>query len=64
METFRHLGGFVQGSDGAVTVDWIVLTAAVIGLGFAALSMIRGGMSSLTSKINSQMSAQSISTTF
>ncbi|HEY0214372.1 MAG TPA: hypothetical protein VGC40_12400 [Paenirhodobacter sp.] len=27
--------------DGAVTVDWVVLTAAVVGLGAAALFLIR-----------------------
>ncbi|RHZ93535.1 hypothetical protein D1122_17850 [Cereibacter sphaeroides] len=26
------LDGFVRAEDGAVTVDWIVLTAAIIGL--------------------------------
>jgi Flp pilus assembly pilin Flp len=27
------VAGFVRNEDGAVTVDWVVLTAAVVGLG-------------------------------
>jgi hypothetical protein len=47
-----------------VTVDWVVLTAAVVGLGIAALAAVKGGMKTLTGNINSQLSAQSINTTF
>lgn len=25
---------FLQGEDGAITVDWVLLTAAVVGLGW------------------------------
>lgn len=49
---------FLRAEDGAVTVDWIVLTASVIGLGFAAVSMIGGDTTSLTARINEQMSAE------
>ncbi|HEY0276095.1 MAG TPA: hypothetical protein VGC31_08515 [Paenirhodobacter sp.] len=35
---FRNLR---RAEDGAVTVDWVVLTAAVVGLGAAALILIR-----------------------
>ena len=64
MKLFRISRSFKTAEDGAVTVDWVVLTAAVVGLGVAALAAIRSGTASLTSKINQQLQSQSISTTF
>jgi hypothetical protein len=29
-EKIRHIATFLQGEDGAVTVDWVVLAAAVV----------------------------------
>ena len=29
--------------SGAVTVDWVVLTAAIVGLGIAVLTSVSGG---------------------
>lgn len=31
---------FLKAEDGAVTVDWVVLTAAVVGLAVAAMTSI------------------------
>jgi len=31
------------GESGAVTVDWVVLTAAIVGLGIAVLTSVSGG---------------------
>ena len=42
----------------------IDMTAAVVGLGLAALAAVRGGMKSLTGKVDSTMSAMTIQTTF
>ena len=39
---------FTVSDEGAVTVDWVVLTAAVIGLGVAALTAVSTGTSTLT----------------
>jgi hypothetical protein len=64
MKVFKLARAYRTAEDGAVTVDWVVLTAAVVGLGVAALSAIRSGTSSLTDKIESQLKAQTISTTF
>ena len=64
MNFFKLLRNFEADQDGAVTVDWVVLTAAVVGLGVAALAAIRSGTATLTSQISSQLAAQSISTTF
>ena len=32
----KHIAEFRRREDGAVTVDWVVLTAAVVALGVAA----------------------------
>ncbi len=32
---------FQKDEDGAVTVDWVVLTAAVVGLGLLVISLVQ-----------------------
>ncbi|MFZ1662355.1 MAG: pilus assembly protein [Paracoccaceae bacterium] len=64
MKFFKLAKKFHEAEDGAVTVDWVVLTAAVVGLGIAALAAVKGGMKTLTTNINNQLSSQSINTTF
>jgi Flp pilus assembly pilin Flp len=64
MKFFKLAKKFHEAEDGAVTVDWVVLTAAVVGLGIAAFAAVKGGMKTLTTNINNQLSAQSINTTF
>ena len=46
----KFLNKFRKDEDGAVTVDWVVLTAAVVGLAVAAYSSIESGASNLTSE--------------
>jgi hypothetical protein len=41
-----------------------VLTAAVVGLGVAALAAVKGGTGTLTTAISAHLAGQSISTTF
>lgn len=47
---------------GAVTVDWVVLTAAIIGLGFPLMYVVSSGANNLSSKISTQISQQTIAT--
>jgi hypothetical protein len=35
---------FRDAEDGVVTVDWVVITAAVVGLGVAAFAAVGGGV--------------------
>jgi hypothetical protein len=37
LQVFNNCVAFLQAEDGAVTVDWVVLTAAVCGLGMLLL---------------------------
>jgi hypothetical protein len=62
MKFFKPTKTFHDAEDGAVTVDWVVLTAAVVGLGVAALATIRKGTDSLTDKINNYLSSVTIDT--
>jgi Flp pilus assembly pilin Flp len=55
---------FAANESGAVTVDWVVLTAAVVGLGLAVLSLIKGKTETLTNKIGSAMDSMTVSTNF
>ncbi|MBK5945360.1 pilus assembly protein [Rhodobacter veldkampii DSM 11550] len=64
MKIFRILKRVEREEDGAVTVDWVVLTAAVVGLGIAALNVVRGGVGSLTSKIADELENDIITTAF
>jgi hypothetical protein len=64
MKFFRLFKRFHGEEDGAVTVDWVVLTAAVVGLGVAALAAIRAGTGALVTRINDNLAAQTINTTF
>lgn len=64
MHLSKTLTTFHGDDTGAVSVDWVVLTAAIIGLGIAALGAIKGGIASLSGSINSYLSSQSIASTF
>ena len=44
----KFIKNFRKDEDGAVTVDWVVLTAAVVGLAIAAYNSIESGATSLT----------------
>ncbi len=40
---------FLTDEDGAVTVDWVVLTAAVVGIALIAVFTVTQGVSNTTS---------------
>ena len=44
----KFMKAFTRDENGAVTVDWVVLTAAVVGLAVAAYTSIETGASNLT----------------
>ena len=37
---WSNVAQFWQDEDGAVTVDWVVLTAAIVGLGIATIAAV------------------------
>jgi len=58
----NFIKNFRRDEDGAVTVDWVVLTAAIVGLGIAVLTSVGQGTTALGDKISSQLDAQTIAT--
>lgn len=57
---FSVIKTFLKADTGAVTVDWVVLCAAVVGLGVASVTAVRTGTSSLSSDISTSLSAASV----
>ena len=43
---------FLADESGAVTVDWVVLTAAIVGLGIAVLTSVGGGTTTLATAVS------------
>lgn len=60
----RMIKNFVADDSGAVTVDWVVLTAAIVGLGIAVLASVSTGVQGQSDAIDDKLLAQRISTTF
>ncbi len=48
--------------DGAVTVDWVVLTASVCGLVFLAMAGLKGNMTSIGQNAGDFLSNMTINT--
>ena len=60
MMTF--IKNFHNDEDGAVTVDWVVLTAAVVGLGIAAVASVQGGLKGAGDNIAAKLKTTAIET--
>ncbi|WP_299283531.1 hypothetical protein [uncultured Tateyamaria sp.] len=54
----KFIKNFRKDENGAVTVDWVVLTAAVVGLAVAAYTSIETGASDLTADTNTFLGKQ------
>lgn len=51
---------FLSDEDGAVTVDWVVLTAAVVGIGVVAVFTLMTANQGLGNSISSAMSSATL----
>ncbi|MEM6657239.1 MAG: hypothetical protein AAF496_04955 [Pseudomonadota bacterium] len=58
----KFIKNFRKDEDGAVTVDWVVLTAAVIGLAAVAYNQIEDGAVDLATGANSALTSATVST--
>ncbi len=58
----KLFNAFLNDESGAVTVDWVVLTAAIVGLGIAVLTSVGGGTTTLADKVSSNLANATIST--
>jgi Flp pilus assembly pilin Flp len=46
---------FLNDDSGAVTVDWVVLTAAIVGLGLIVFTFVRPSVSNLAEGIGNKL---------
>ncbi|MCX7567601.1 hypothetical protein OS189_14740 [Sulfitobacter sp. F26169L] len=58
----KFVKNFRNDEDGAVTVDWVVLTAAVVGLAIAAYGSIKTGSDNMTAQTATFLGAQTVGT--
>ncbi|MBD3765036.1 MAG: hypothetical protein IE927_09945 [Rhodobacterales bacterium] len=46
---------FRNDESGAVTVDWVVLTAAIVGLGLAVMTTVSGAVDTAANSIEKEL---------
>lgn len=56
MKFVSLLKKFRNDESGAVTVDWVVLTAAIVGLGVAVMAVVGNGMLDVADTIGTEIS--------
>jgi len=62
--SYKSFQNFLSEDSGAVTVDWVVLTAALVGLGLAVMSVVSTGLEDLSGDIQTQLETDQISASF
>jgi len=55
----NFLSCFLKDEKAAVTVDWVVLTAALVGMGIAVLTVVETGLSASATTISTSISSVS-----
>ena len=58
---FKFIKSFRAREEGAVTVDWVVLTAAIVGLAIALIAVIAAGATDKSTSVGAQLSSLEIS---
>lgn len=59
---FNKMKTFIIDDSGAVTVDWVVLTAAIVGLGIAVVGTIAAGAMDHSTGLGAHIASQTVST--
>jgi len=59
----NFIKNFRNDEDGAVTVDWVVLTAAIVGLGLAVMLSVRTGATDLAADIGTNLTNITVGST-
>lgn len=55
---------YVSNESGAVTVDWVVLTAGLVGLGLATMAVVSTGVQDTSEDVDAQLQGTIIATNF
>lgn len=56
----KMLKHFSYSEDGAVSVDWVVLTAAIVGLAVGTIQTIGAANNALGTSVSDKVAAQSV----
>ncbi len=59
-----YIFGFLGDESGAVTVDWVVLTAAIVGMGVVVITTVANGALDHTSGLNSHLASANVTTSY
>ena len=59
MKLLNILKTFRNDESGAVTVDWVVLTAAIVGLGMVVMTTVGQGITDLSNDIVTDLNNRS-----
>lgn len=54
------LNAFLKSEDGAVTTDWVVLTASLVGMGVMVLGAVPSGAADLETAVGEQVADMSV----
>ncbi|MEP1765335.1 MAG: hypothetical protein ABJJ53_01585 [Sulfitobacter sp.] len=57
---FDYFKSFCSNEDGAITVDWVVLTAAVCGLAIASFASIQQGSKSVGNNVGEYLTDKDV----
>ena len=60
MLKFLKISKFAKSEDGAVSVDWVVLTAAIVGIAIAAIDTTADGVNAAASSIGTALTNQPV----
>ncbi len=55
---------FIKDESGAITVDWVVISAGIVGMGIAVTAVVSGGIESLSRATAGELTGYEIQTTF
>ena len=55
---------FLKSETGAITVDWVVISAGLVGLGIAVTSLVSGSVETKSGEITNTVNAAEIVTDF
>lgn len=60
----NRISDFFKSELGAVTVDWTVLSAAVVSMSLATVGVLSGGIQNMVSRLDAELRSQQLSDNF
>lgn len=60
MKLVSMLKKFRNDESGAVTVDWVVLTAAIVGLGFVVINIVGDSITTVASDMATEIGSTAV----